>query len=108
MVIHEQLFQYNYLHPVYQVVVMTVQLVSVLVELVRPYLGYYGNLSEKVDSHFSYQSSQIFSDSCAIGILDGQLDSPDTNNPVPVFQPRNLPASAGAFCLHDSLYSIDD
>jgi hypothetical protein len=27
---------------------MAVQLVSVLVEIVRPYLGYYGNLAEKV------------------------------------------------------------
>lgn len=41
-------FQYDYLHPIYQVVLMAVQLVSVLVELVRPYLGYYGNLAEKV------------------------------------------------------------
>lgn len=27
---------------------MAVQLVSVLVEIVRPYLGYYGNLAEKI------------------------------------------------------------
>ncbi|KAI6215801.1 hypothetical protein M3Y94_00427700 [Aphelenchoides besseyi] len=40
--------KYDYLHPINQVVLIAFHLIFVSVELCRPYLGYYGNLCEKI------------------------------------------------------------
>ncbi|KAH7714397.1 hypothetical protein AAVH_18215, partial [Aphelenchoides avenae] len=40
--------KYDQLHPTYRVILTAVHLISVAVELVRPCLGYYGNLAENI------------------------------------------------------------
>ncbi|KAE9553607.1 hypothetical protein FO519_003202 [Halicephalobus sp. NKZ332] len=42
------IIKYDKLHPTYQVILVAMYLISILIELVRPYLGYYGNLGEKI------------------------------------------------------------
>jgi hypothetical protein len=41
-------FQYDTLHPTYRVILLAIHLILIVVQIVRPMLGYYGNLSEKV------------------------------------------------------------
>uniref|UniRef100_A0A915EBK7 7-dehydrocholesterol reductase n=1 Tax=Ditylenchus dipsaci TaxID=166011 RepID=A0A915EBK7_9BILA len=39
--------KYDYLHPTYRVILLAIHLISIIVEIIRPCLGYYGNLGEK-------------------------------------------------------------
>jgi hypothetical protein len=93
--------QYNYLHTIYQVVLMAIQLVSVLVELIRPYLGYYGNLAEKVWI-CGNRKEEFVTDSRTLRVLDAELDFADANNFVFVLQSGDSSTTTGALCVHDT------
>uniref|UniRef100_A0A914Z033 Transmembrane protein 17 n=1 Tax=Panagrolaimus superbus TaxID=310955 RepID=A0A914Z033_9BILA len=42
------IIKYEILHPTYRVILVALLIISVFIEIVRPYLGYYGNLGEKI------------------------------------------------------------
>uniref|UniRef100_A0A914Q6B9 Uncharacterized protein n=1 Tax=Panagrolaimus davidi TaxID=227884 RepID=A0A914Q6B9_9BILA len=47
------IIKYETLHPTYRVILVAIYIISIFIEFVRPYLGYYGNLGEK--AIFSFQ-----------------------------------------------------
>jgi hypothetical protein len=42
------IIKYETLHPTYRVILVAIYIISIFIEFVRPYLGYYGNLGEKI------------------------------------------------------------
>ncbi|KAI1723916.1 putative membrane protein domain-containing protein [Ditylenchus destructor] len=51
--------KYEYLHPTYRVILLAIHLIFIVVEIVRPCLGYYGNLGEKIPSLTGYWITSI-------------------------------------------------
>ncbi|KAF7637272.1 Transmembrane protein 17B, partial [Meloidogyne graminicola] len=42
------IFYFKYLHPTYKIVLLVIHFISIIIQFIRPFLGYSGNLKEKI------------------------------------------------------------